>query len=220
MPEPTGLIAKSGIELLTFGILPFLFRSYVNTFKNTQKEPRFTAINPNERISVVVDHDRGEFSVFEGLAISGGIDPAQAQVNQFLRLAKEKDMYAMQRYISEAERLYGVLGERLQGRDFIVGPGRGKSSIADISMFGWADMTFFSSTDVHLFSSARKWLKGCLGRPPVPSDNSPLRNTAQKQAVGTDPERKKTEEEALRFLDGSKEKYGQEFVPNQTMGFN
>jgi glutathione S-transferase len=37
--------------------------------KNTQKEPWFTAINPNGRIPAIVDHDRGAFPVFEGNAI-------------------------------------------------------------------------------------------------------------------------------------------------------
>jgi glutathione S-transferase len=35
----------------------------------TQKEPWFTAINPNGRIPAIVDHDRGGFAVFETTAI-------------------------------------------------------------------------------------------------------------------------------------------------------
>ncbi|KAG7286152.1 hypothetical protein NEMBOFW57_008456 [Staphylotrichum longicolle] len=86
MAEPTGLIAKSGIELLTFGtpngvkasiLLEELKEAYgtsyayqsINISKNTQKEPWYTALNPNGRIPTIVDHDRGGFAVFEGLAI-------------------------------------------------------------------------------------------------------------------------------------------------------
>lgn len=105
MAEPTGLIAQSGIELLTFGQPPPLLphplshlhwpllgtpnghkisvfleelkeaygRDYtaqsINISKNTQKQPWYTALNPNGRIPTIVDHDRGGFVVFEGLAI-------------------------------------------------------------------------------------------------------------------------------------------------------
>jgi ATP-dependent RNA helicase DDX56/DBP9 len=37
--------------------------------KNVQKQPWYTALNPNGRIPTVVDHDRGGFAVFEGIAI-------------------------------------------------------------------------------------------------------------------------------------------------------
>lgn len=37
--------------------------------KNTQKEPWYTDLNPNGRIPTIVDHDRGGFAVFEGIAI-------------------------------------------------------------------------------------------------------------------------------------------------------
>jgi glutathione S-transferase len=86
--EPTGLIATKGIELLTFAtpngykasiLLEELKEAYgleytwqaVNIMKNTQKAPWFTALGPNGRIPVVVDHDRGGFAVMEGLAILG-----------------------------------------------------------------------------------------------------------------------------------------------------
>lgn len=83
---PKGLIANSGIELLTFYtpngykasiILEELKAVYgkdytvnaVNIVENTQKEPWFTKICPNGRIPAIVDHDRNGFSVFEGAAI-------------------------------------------------------------------------------------------------------------------------------------------------------
>lgn len=41
----------------------------INIGKNTQKEPWFTALNPNGRIPVIVDHDRNGIAIFEGNAI-------------------------------------------------------------------------------------------------------------------------------------------------------
>ncbi|KAJ8119564.1 hypothetical protein O1611_g10585 [Lasiodiplodia mahajangana] len=70
MSEPTGLIAKSGIELLTFGtpngykisiLLEELKEAYgkeytwqsINIMKNTQKEPWFVAAGANGRIPML-----------------------------------------------------------------------------------------------------------------------------------------------------------------------
>ncbi|TVY56245.1 Glutathione S-transferase-like protein tpcF [Lachnellula cervina] len=84
--RPTRLIAKSGVELLTFGtpnghkasiLLEELKEAYgknytfqsINIGENIQKEPWFTKISPNGRIPAIVDHDRKDFPVFEGAAI-------------------------------------------------------------------------------------------------------------------------------------------------------
>lgn len=84
--RPTGLVTKSSIELLTFGtpnghkasiILEELKAAYgkdyvwqsINIIENIQKEPWYTKICPNGRIPAIVDHDRNNFPVFEGLAI-------------------------------------------------------------------------------------------------------------------------------------------------------
>ncbi|KAI8950279.1 glutathione S-transferase [Xylaria longipes] len=100
MSEPTGLIAKSGIELLTFGtpngykisiLLEELKEAYgrdytwqsVNISKNTQKEPWFVAAGANGRIPAIVDHDRDGFAVFEGLAILGYLTRRYDPENKF-----------------------------------------------------------------------------------------------------------------------------------------
>lgn len=85
-PQPSGLVAKSGLELLTWGtpnghkihiLLEELKEAYglnytvqaVNIMQNTQKEPWFTKLGPNGRIPVLVDHDKGGHAVMEGSAI-------------------------------------------------------------------------------------------------------------------------------------------------------
>lgn len=264
--EPTGLIAKSGIELLTFGtpngfkisiLLEELKAAYgkeytwqsVNIMKNTQKEPWFTALSPNGRIPAIVDHDRNKFAVFEGLAIlnylarhydpefkfsfpvdsdeyseaeqwmawqHGGLGPMQGQANHFARFAKEKLPYAVQRYVGETERLYGILDARLKTRDFVVG---GKFSVADMSLLGWVNMATFSGVDMAMFPNVQKWLDRCLERPAVqkgfavPGPNpSPMSNAALAKTLAEDPEKKKAADEQKKFVDECKEKYGYKYT--------
>lgn len=59
----------------------------------------------------------------------------QGQANHFFRLAKERIPYPTQRYVGETERLFGILDSHLADRDYLVGPGKGKYSIADIANF-------------------------------------------------------------------------------------
>ena len=47
----------------------YTFQS-INIAENVQKEQWFTSLCPNGRIPVIVDHDRNDFAVFEGLGTS------------------------------------------------------------------------------------------------------------------------------------------------------
>ncbi|GAB7350116.1 hypothetical protein MBLNU459_g0781t1 [Dothideomycetes sp. NU459] len=86
MSKPTGLVANSGLELLTWGtpnghkitiLLEELKEAYgkdyvfqgINISQNIQKEPWYTKLGPNGRIPVLVDHDKGGHAVQEGSAI-------------------------------------------------------------------------------------------------------------------------------------------------------
>ena len=40
-------------------------------------------------------------------------------------------------YIDETARLYNVLNIRLEGREYLAGPGKGKLSIADLNVLPW-----------------------------------------------------------------------------------
>lgn len=61
--------------------------------QNTQKEPWFTAVNPNGRIPAIVDHDRGGLRVFEGLAILGYLARTYDREHRF-SFAPDSDEHA------------------------------------------------------------------------------------------------------------------------------
>lgn len=75
---------------------------------------------------------------------NAGVGPMQGQANHFYRYAPEKIPYAVERYQNETRRLYSVLEERLKGRDYLVGKGVGRYSIADISTVSFCWGTFTS----------------------------------------------------------------------------
>lgn len=77
----------------------------------------------------------------------GGLGPMQGQANHFFRYAPEKIQYGIERYQNETKRLYGVIDRRLSengGRDWLVGEGKGKYSIADIKCVSWSFWAAFA----------------------------------------------------------------------------
>lgn len=78
---------------------------------------------------------RGRATVMEWLFWQvGGLGPMLGQNHHFNRYAPEKIPYAIDRYVRETRRLYGVLDKRLEGRDFIAGS---EYSIADMAAYPW-----------------------------------------------------------------------------------
>jgi GST-like protein len=62
-----------------------------------------------------------------------GLGPMAGQNHHFARYANEKIPYAIERYMKETNRLYGVLNRRLADREFVAGA----YSIADIAAYPW-----------------------------------------------------------------------------------
>ena len=151
---------KISIALEEMG-LPYTVRHIVLS-KGEQKEDWYVKLNPNGRIPTIVDHDNGDFAVFESGAIliylaektgklmpkdvkgrslviqwlmfqMAGIGPMMGQANVFFRYAPEKIQYAIDRYQRESMRLFGVLDRRLAGNEYLAGD----YSIADIANFSW-----------------------------------------------------------------------------------
>ena len=79
--------------------------------------------------------ERERIAVYEWLMWQmGGFGPMLGQAHHFNYYAPEKIDYAMNRYSSEANRLYGVLDRRLAQTEYVAGD---SYSIADIAILPW-----------------------------------------------------------------------------------
>lgn len=182
---------KVSIALEELG-LPYTVRA-LSLGKLEQKEDWFLAINPNGRIPAIVDHDNGDFAVFESGAIliylaektgkllpaeanarsvvlqwlmfqMGGVGPMMGQANVFFRYAPEKIPYAIDRYQREVRRLFEVLERQLKNNEYIAGA---EYSIADIALFPWVAGHEWSGVSIDGLGALERWLDLVGARPAV-----------------------------------------------------
>ena len=71
--------------------------------------------------------------------------------------------YAINRYVDEVNRLYGVMNLRLKDRPFIAG----KYSIADMALVGWVNGWERQGQDINEFPNIKRWLDAVKARPAV-----------------------------------------------------
>jgi GST-like protein len=146
----------------------------VDTRKGEQFTPEFLAINPNGKTPAITD---GDVTVFDSNAIllylaekSGqflpentsqargellswlmfvatGIGPYSGQCVHFRHFAPEPKEYAVNRYLFEAERHYGILDAHLATRRYMVGE---TYTIVDMAVWGWARV-------IHFIMGAEAW---------------------------------------------------------------
>jgi GST-like protein len=157
-----------------------------------QKEPWFTAINPNGRIPAIVDRDEGDFAVFESGAIMvylaektgrlmpsgpkgrslvmqwlmfqmGGVGPMMGQANVFTRYFPEELPSVIDRYRRESRRLFEVLDRRLADREWLAGD----YSIADIANWCWVQIHPWPGISVDGLDHLQRWLEAVRARPAV-----------------------------------------------------
>ncbi|MCE3261041.1 MAG: Glutathione S-transferase domain protein [Pseudoduganella sp.] len=160
--------------------------------KAEQKEPWFTAINPNGRIPAIVDRANGDFAVFESGAIllylaeqtgrlmphdakgrslvmqwlmfqMGGIGPMMGQANVFYRYFPETIQPAIDRYQGECRRLFKVLDTHLAGHEFLAGD----YSIADIANWAWVRTHRWSGVETEGLPHLQRWIRQIRARPAV-----------------------------------------------------
>jgi len=93
----------------------------------------------------------------------GGVGPIFGQVHHFLRAAKEKVPYAIERFTKENRRLYGVLDRRLGEVPFLAGG----YSIADIATFPWVLRHEWQQVDLATYPNVKRWFDTIHARPAV-----------------------------------------------------
>ena len=185
---PNGWKASIALEELA---LPYQVRP-IALSKNEQKEEWYLKLNPNGRIPTIVDHDNGDFVVFESGAIliylaektgrlmptdpkgrsrviqwtmfqMGGIGPMMGQANVFYRYAPEKIPYAIERYQREVRRLFEVLNNQLGEHEFLAGD----YSIADIANWSWVHSYNWSGVSIDGLEPLKRWIDTIAARPAV-----------------------------------------------------
>ena len=120
----------------------------------------------------------------------GGLGPMLGQNHHFNRYAPEKIPYAIDRYVKETNRLYGVLDRRLEGRAFIIGD---SYTIADMACYPWI-LPEIQGQDMADFPHLARWHASIRARPATE------RAYARGKAVA--PQQQTLSEEAKKVLFG------------------
>ena len=92
----------------------------------------------------------------------GGLGPMAGQNHHFSNYAAEKIPYAIDRYVNETNRLYGVLDRRLDGREFLAG---NDYTIADIAAYPWIVPWKRQQQNLDDFPNVRRWFDRIRNRP-------------------------------------------------------
>jgi GST-like protein len=129
---------------------------------------------------------RGQVQVLEWLMWQmGGLGPMAGQNHHFSIYAPEKIPYAIDRYVKETSRLYGVLNKRLAGRDFILGK---QYTIADMAAYPWI-IPERQGQDIADFPNLRRWHAAIRARPAT------TRAYARAKEINPQPTQIRSEEE-------------------------
>ncbi|OOV90034.1 thiol:disulfide oxidoreductase [Pseudomonas sp. MF6396] len=106
---------------------------------------------------------RGRKTVTEWLFWQmGGLGPMAGQNHHFGIYAPEKIPYAINRYVNETNRLYGVLDRRLADSTFVAGE---QYSIADMACYPWIVPWKNQQQNLDDFPHVRRWFEAIAQRP-------------------------------------------------------
>lgn len=163
----------------------------IDITKGDQLQPEFLLISPNNKIPAIVDHDTGVHLMESGAILMylanktgkllspigekyweqmewlmlqmGSIGPMLGQTHHFVKFNPGKSPYAEERYVKENVRLYQVLENRLQGREFICD----EYSIVDIATWPWISRFEFQQMNLSNYPNLKRWYLNIASRPAV-----------------------------------------------------
>jgi GST-like protein len=163
----------------------------IDITKGDQLQPNFLQLSPNNKIPVIVDHDTGIYLMESGAILMylanktgkllspmgdkyweqmewlmlqmGSIGPMLGQTHHFVKFNPGKSPYAEERYAKENARLYQVLENRLQGREFICD----EYSIVDIATWPWISRFEFQQMNLSDYPNLKRWYLNIASRPAV-----------------------------------------------------
>ena len=182
-------------ELLEAGVdLPAVEVHTVDLMSGEQFSEAFTALNPNQRIPVLVD---GERSIFESGAIlqylgekyptsllpldekrwdvlpwlywqMANLGPVFGNKLSYTRYMDDVDPvkkeHPLERFNTEAQRLLRMLDKQLEGKDYICGD---TLTIADIAAWPWVRGWKWSKINITLHDNVMAWVDRVRARPGV-----------------------------------------------------
>ncbi|NYT46004.1 glutathione S-transferase N-terminal domain-containing protein [Alcaligenaceae bacterium] len=120
----------------------------------------------------------------------GGLGPMAGQNHHFNAYAPERVPYAIDRYVRETARLYGVLNKQLADREFI----GGDYSIADMACYPWVVPHERQGQNLADFPALQRWFEAIAARPAT------IRAYEQAARINTRPS--VSDEESRRILFG------------------
>lgn len=108
---------------------------------------------------------RGKYEVLQWLMFQmGSVGPMLGQAHHFRLYAPERLPYAIERYTTEAQRLYGVINRRLASSTYLGGK---DYSIADIAVFPWLRSWKNQGVELSDYPHLKGWFDEIARRPAV-----------------------------------------------------
>ena len=116
----------------------------------------------------------------------GGLGPMAGQNHHFSAYAQERIPYAIDRYVNETNRLYGVLNKRLADREYVAG----EYSIADMAAYPWIVPHERQGQDLNDFPHLQRWFHAIQNRPATQRAYAKAQEINSTPSVHTDESRR------------------------------